>query len=167
MKQLWSGIKSVIGIRKSSNVNVINKLKDTDGNINSDPTVITNIFNGFHVNVTHDITKHLTRPNKSTVTLMGDRARGVASPKKLGWTNVRDLGAKPPEKFFTTTTFGLSENVGNALLAFLNHLENFGKAALSSRIFRNSGHFCKNKNRTVKYYAHDNRFCVVLENIKP
>ena len=28
MKQLWSGIKSVISIRKSRNVNVINKLKD-------------------------------------------------------------------------------------------------------------------------------------------
>ena len=67
------------------------------------------------------------------------------------------------EKFFTTTPFRLSENMGSALLAFLNHLENFGKAALSSRIFRNNDHFCKNKNRTLKYYAHDNRFCVVLE----
>ena len=45
MKQLWSGIKSVINIKKSSNVNVINKLKDSDGNITSDPAVIANIFN--------------------------------------------------------------------------------------------------------------------------
>ena len=45
MKQLWSGIKSVISIRKSSNVNVISKLKDQNGNITSDPAVIANIFN--------------------------------------------------------------------------------------------------------------------------
>ena len=47
MKQLWSGIKSVISIRKSSNLNVINKLKDPNGNIASDPTVTANIFNKF------------------------------------------------------------------------------------------------------------------------
>ena len=74
MKQLWSGIKSVISIRKSSNVNVINKLKDLNGNITSDPTVIANIFNKFYVNVSHDITKNLPRSNKSPVTFMGDRA---------------------------------------------------------------------------------------------
>ena len=74
MKQLWSGIKSVISIRKSNNLNVINKLKDPSGNITSDPTVIANIFNKFYVNVSHDITKNLPRSNKSPVTFMGDRA---------------------------------------------------------------------------------------------
>ena len=44
MKLLWSGIKLVISIRKSSNVNVINKLKDTNGTITSDPTVICTYF---------------------------------------------------------------------------------------------------------------------------
>ena len=44
MKLLWPGIKLVISIRKSSNVNVINKLKDTNGNITSDPTVICTHF---------------------------------------------------------------------------------------------------------------------------
>ena len=39
MKQLWSGIKSVISVRKSSNVNVISKLKNSNGNITSDPAV--------------------------------------------------------------------------------------------------------------------------------
>ena len=33
MKQLWSGIKSVISIKKSSKINVINKLKNSNGNI--------------------------------------------------------------------------------------------------------------------------------------
>ena len=55
MKQLWSGIKSVISIRKSSNVNVINKLNDKNGTITSDPAVIANIFNKYFVNVSYDI----------------------------------------------------------------------------------------------------------------
>ena len=57
MKQLLSGIKSVISIRKSSNVNVISKLKDSNGNVTSDPAVIASIFNKYFVNVSHDITK--------------------------------------------------------------------------------------------------------------
>ena len=73
MNQLWSGIKSVINIKKSSNVNVISKLKDSDGNITSDPAVIANIFNKFFVNVSHDITKNIPRPNKSPVNFMGGR----------------------------------------------------------------------------------------------
>ena len=73
MKQLWSGIKSVISIRKSSNVNVINKLGDPDGNITSDPKVIANIFNKFFVNISHDITKTVPRSNKSRITFMSDR----------------------------------------------------------------------------------------------
>ena len=65
MKQLLSGIKSVISIRKSSNVNVISKLKDKNGNITSDPSVIANVFNKYFVNVSHDITKNLPISNKS------------------------------------------------------------------------------------------------------
>ena len=73
MKQLWSGIKSVISIRKSNNVNVISKLKDSNGNITSDPAVIANIFNKFFVNVSHDITKNIPPSNKSPLNFMGDR----------------------------------------------------------------------------------------------
>ncbi len=47
MKELWSGIKSVISIKKSSNTNIINKLKDSYDNITSDPAVIANFFNKF------------------------------------------------------------------------------------------------------------------------
>ena len=72
MKQLWSGIKSVIDVRRSSNINVISKLKDSSGNTTSDPVVIANIFNKFFVNVSHDITKNIPRSNKSPVNFMGD-----------------------------------------------------------------------------------------------
>ena len=47
--------------------------KDSNGNITSDPVVIANIFNRFFVNVSHDITKNIPRPNKSPVDFMGDR----------------------------------------------------------------------------------------------
>ena len=73
MKQLWSGIKSVISIRKSSNVNVISKLKDSNGNVTSDPAVIANIFNKYFVNVSHDITKNIPRSKKSPMDFMGVR----------------------------------------------------------------------------------------------
>ena len=73
MKQLWSGIKSVIDVKRSSNINVINKLKNSNGNITSDPVVIGKVFNKFFVNVSHDITKNIPRSNKSPVDSMGDR----------------------------------------------------------------------------------------------
>ena len=73
MKQLWSGIKSVINIRQSSSVNVISKLKDSNGNVSSDPAVIANVFNKFFVNVSHNITKNIPRSTKSPVDFMGSR----------------------------------------------------------------------------------------------
>ena len=73
MKQLWSGIKSVVCIKKSNNVNIINKLKDSNGNITSDPVVIANIFNKIFVNVSHDITKNIPRSNKSPLDYLVDK----------------------------------------------------------------------------------------------
>lgn len=69
MKQLSSGIKSVISIQKSSNVNVMSKLKDSYGNVTSDPAVIASIFNKYFVKVSHGITKTI----KSPMEFMGDR----------------------------------------------------------------------------------------------
>ena len=80
MKQLWSGIKSVVSVKKSSNLNVIKKWKDSNGNITSDPVVIASIFNKFFVNVSHDITKNIPRSNKSLVDFMGDRVRNSFLP---------------------------------------------------------------------------------------
>ena len=73
MKQLWSGITSVVSIRESNNVNIINKLKDSNGNITSDPVVIANIFNKFFVNVSHDITKNISQSNKSPLDYLVDK----------------------------------------------------------------------------------------------
>ena len=72
---MWSGIKSVISIKKSSSVHVINKLKDSNGNIASDPIVIATPFNMFFVNVAHSVTKTIPRPNKVPVEFMDDRVR--------------------------------------------------------------------------------------------
>ena len=73
MKKLWSGIKSVISIRKSSNVNVISKLKDSNENVTSDPAIIASIFNKYFVNVSHNITRNIPRSKKSPMDFMGDR----------------------------------------------------------------------------------------------
>ena len=56
MKKLWSGIKTIIS-HKSSNSFSINKIKDKDGSVTSDPCKISNIFNDLFVNVADEITK--------------------------------------------------------------------------------------------------------------
>ena len=75
MKQLWSGINSVINTKKSSNINITKKLKDSNGNITSDSVVIKNLFNKFFVNVSHNITKNIPRTDKSPFNFMGDQTR--------------------------------------------------------------------------------------------
>ena len=70
MKQLWSGIKSVIVTRKSSNADIISKIKDTNGIVTSDPTVIASIFNKYFVNVSHSITSTIPRTHKSPTNFM-------------------------------------------------------------------------------------------------
>ena len=72
MKQLWTGIKSIINIKKS-NANVITKIKDSNGDITSDPAVIANVFNKFFVNVSHNVTKSIPRSKKSPMCFMGKR----------------------------------------------------------------------------------------------
>ena len=46
MKLLWTGIKSIICI-KNSRVNVINKLKDANGNLRTDSAKMATTFNNF------------------------------------------------------------------------------------------------------------------------
>ena len=64
MKLLWSGIKSIISI-KSSPVNVINKLKDANGNLTTDSATMATIFNNLFVNVAYGVTKRIPRSPKS------------------------------------------------------------------------------------------------------
>ena len=52
---------------------VISKLKDSNGNVSSDPAVIANVCNKFFVNVSHNITKNIPRSTKSPVDFMGSR----------------------------------------------------------------------------------------------
>ena len=72
MKQLWTGIKSIIDNRKS-NVNVIAKIKDSNGEVTSDPAVIANVFNNFFGNVSHNVTKSIPKTRKSPMCFMGKR----------------------------------------------------------------------------------------------
>ena len=72
MKQLWTGIKSIIDRRKS-NVNVIAKIKNSNGDETSDPAVIANVFNKFFVNVSHTVTKSIPKSKKSPMCFMGKR----------------------------------------------------------------------------------------------
>ncbi len=69
MKLLWSGIKSIISIKKSS-TNLISKLKDSSGNPTTDSTTMANTFNKFFVNVADDVTKSIPRSPKSPLSYL-------------------------------------------------------------------------------------------------
>ena len=72
MKLLWTGIKSIIST-KNTHVNVINKLKDTNGNLITDSTAMANIFNNFFVNVADGVTKNIPRSPKSPLDYLGNK----------------------------------------------------------------------------------------------
>ena len=48
-------------------------MKDSNGNITSDPAVIANIFNKFFVDVSHNVTKSIPRSQKSPMCFIGER----------------------------------------------------------------------------------------------
>ena len=58
IKLLWTGIKSIISI-KNSRVNVINKLKDANGNLTTASATMATVFNDFFVNVADGVTKRI------------------------------------------------------------------------------------------------------------
>ena len=64
MKLLCTGIKSIISI-KNCHVNVINKIKDSNGNVMTDSTAMANVFNNFFVNVADGVAKNIPRSQKS------------------------------------------------------------------------------------------------------
>ena len=72
MKLLWTGIKSIISI-KNSHVSVINKLKDTNGNLTTDSTAMANIFNKFFVNVADGVTKNIPRSPRSPLNYLKNK----------------------------------------------------------------------------------------------
>ena len=47
MKRLWSGIKTIVSQKSSTSSSTVHKMKDDLGNVTSDPSEISNIFNEF------------------------------------------------------------------------------------------------------------------------
>ena len=72
MKRLWSGIKTFIA-HKSSTSSSINKIKDKEANVTSEPGKISNIFNDFFVNVADEITKTIPITPKSPLDYLSNR----------------------------------------------------------------------------------------------
>ena len=56
-----------------SNVNVITKIKEFNGDMTSDPAVIANVFNKFFLNVSHYVTKFIPRSKESPMCFIGKR----------------------------------------------------------------------------------------------
>ena len=71
MKLFWTRIKSIISVQNSS-VNVINKLKDANGNLTSDSTTMATVFNDFFVHVADGITKIMPRTPESPLNYLLD-----------------------------------------------------------------------------------------------
>ena len=72
MKLLWTGIKSIISL-KNSHVNIINKIKDVNGNLTTDSSKMANIYNDFFVNVADNITKKIPRSKKSPMDYLSNK----------------------------------------------------------------------------------------------
>lgn len=71
MKNLWSGIKSIISHKSTSYSN--NKINDKDGNVTSDPCEISNICNDFYINIADETTKKIPMTPKSSLDYLSSR----------------------------------------------------------------------------------------------
>ena len=87
VKKLWSGIKSIIS-HKSFSSSSINKIKDKDGNVTSDPSKMSNIFN---VNVADGITKTIPLTRKSPLDYLSGRMRNSLFLAPVTLIEVNDL----------------------------------------------------------------------------
>ena len=90
MKKLWSGIKTIIS-HKSSTSSTINKIKDMEGNVTSEPSKISNIFNDFFVNVADEITKSIPKTPKSPLDYLSNRTSNSLFPTPVTFIEVNDL----------------------------------------------------------------------------
>ena len=73
MKKMWSGIKSIVS-HKSFTSSSINKIRGNDGNVTSEPSDMSNIFNNFYINVASSITKTIPITPKSPLDYLTNRA---------------------------------------------------------------------------------------------
>ena len=90
MKKLWSGIKTIIS-HKSSTSSTINKIKDMEGNVTSEPSKISNIFNDFFVNVADEITKSIPKTPKSPLDYLSNRTSNSLFLTPVTFIEVNDL----------------------------------------------------------------------------
>ena len=72
MKMLWSGIRSIVTVKKNSNTFHISHLLINDSR-ESDPTKMANIFNQYFVNVGTKIDKSIPRTKKSSLSYLENR----------------------------------------------------------------------------------------------
>ena len=72
MKKIWSGIKTIIS-HESSTSPSINEIKGKDGNLTSDQSKMSNIFNAFYVNVADGIAKTIPLTPKSPLEYLSNR----------------------------------------------------------------------------------------------
>ena len=85
---MWSGIKSIVS-HKFFTSSSINKIKGNDGNVTSEPSDMSNIFNNFYINVVSSITKTIPLTPKSPLDYLTNRAS-----KSLFLTPVTPLEVK-------------------------------------------------------------------------
>ena len=90
MKKLWSGIKTIIS-HKPSTSSTINKIKNMEGNVTSEPSKISNIFNNFFVNVADEITKTITKTPKSPLDYLSNRTSNSLFLTPVTFIEVNDL----------------------------------------------------------------------------
>ena len=76
-KLLWIGIKSIISIKYW--VNVINKLKNANGNLTAESATMATVFNDFFVNVADAVTKIIPRSPKSLLDYLGNENQHYCS----------------------------------------------------------------------------------------
>ena len=90
MKKLWSGIKTIIS-HKSYTSSSINKLKDKDGNVTSDPNKLSNIFNDFYAHIADSITKSIPMTPKAPLDYLSNRTGNSLFLTPVTLMEVNDL----------------------------------------------------------------------------
>ena len=76
---------------QSSTSSSINKIKDKDGNVTSDPNKMSNIFNDFYVNVADSITKSIPMTPKSPLDYLSNRTGNSLFLTPVTLMEVNDL----------------------------------------------------------------------------
>ena len=72
MKLLWKGIRNVIKMKASNDINPIPNLKDENGTKITDPIIIANKFNDYFLNVANKITSKIPRNPNSPLRYLND-----------------------------------------------------------------------------------------------